>query len=1083
VLEQVYELDADGLNRRFIHYEFHMGFLRTIDRGMGPIVTNTFIGSGQVTLQQTALTSTAYSYEGDETVVTRNGHSWTYTYSTDSEGNRLLQSIRDPNGNTTSYSNYDVNHNAQIVTRPGDQVWNYLFGGFGQLARVTPPIASAEVTYTYSSDYPAFPTSMTDGRGNVTRWVYDGASGDLLCEILPTTTATTCGGAAQADKISYAYTADHQLWKVTDPNGHVTTNAYFGSTLNPQKKGLLQSVTTHMGQQTSFDYNAYLQQSSMVTPQGNANGGGSAYTWTYTFDDAGRLLTESDPLTNHPLGFTTRHEYDAEGNVSVITDADNHKTYHSYKAGGILCSTGIGVPVPNCTAPSGSTFYTYDADGNLGTVRDGNGRITTLMYWENGELKSRTDPLGRTWNYGLKMYGPTSSTVIETLNSGDMVTSTFDAMDRLTKVAFTTPTAPGLDPTPTQQFAYDDNGNLCYADTGAAPVACSSTGGTKLTYDEMDRMLTAGGFSYAYDPAGNITRRTYPNGRNTSYLYDGDDRLCGINLSATQPSNCSAGAVDWDYSQFLAATSKVTKNFPDGQTIATYDKAGRLTNLVNKSGATTLTNLSTFNPALSPAGFPQTVVATNDGLATALQSETQIFTFDPTTARLTKVCYDANGACGSGSNVTGFSYSYDNAGNISQKTVHGGANPGTTSYTYDDANQLISDGTNTFTYTANGDRMAVGSTQYRYDLAHRLTQAEGTYTYTYDDLGNRATDKVGTAAPTTYAWDPNAAVAQLATTTSPSGVVSDLHYGAGLQAMRQAGLNYYYHLDQTGSVANIVKGNGVLEYSYSYQPYGAFRSNRKNDTAIPTHFNRMSFDSEYKDTGSTNLFNLRARVYDPSTGSFLTSDPIGKYPDYTFASGNPSMFSDPTGMFSWGGVLDWFNENLNPGYAFLEGCIGSEGNASAFGCGVASAGLLLAGFGGARLVAGAAEEGNIVRTFRLGSNSTSEGSSISLEQAAAAASRQGIDMRMFELAYEAPGTSGYVEAFGYISQTGAGNLVRGGSGRFLLTLQDAGLASELNAIETIAHELSHVRAILGGNVVDEVLAEQAAKMAGRYFIP
>jgi RHS repeat-associated protein len=161
-------------------------------------------------------------------------------------------------------------------------------------------------------------------------------------------------------------------------------------------------------------------------------------------------------------------------------------------------------------------------------------------------------------------------------------------------------------------------------------------------------------------------------------------------------------------------------------------------------------------------------------------------------------------------------------------------------------------------------------------------------------------------------------------------------------------------------VVNVVRGNGTLEYSYSYQPYGAFRSNRKNDSAIPTNFNRMSFNSEYKDTGTTNFFNLRARVYDPGTGSFLTADPISQYPDYMFASGNPAMFSDPTGLFSWRDALDWFNVHLNPGYMYLEKCWGSDGNESfgswLGGCALASTFLATTAVGVGRLTRiGAAE--------------------------------------------------------------------------------------------------------------------------------
>ena len=107
---------------------------------------------------------------------------------------------------------------------------------------------------------------------------------------------------------------------------------------------------------------------------------------------------------------------------------------------------------------------------------------------------------------------------------------------------------------------------------------------------------------------------------------------------------------------------------------------------------------------------------------------------------------------------------------------------------------------------------------------------------------------------------------------------------------------------------------------------------------------------------------------------------------------------------------------------------------------------------------------------------TTRQTSITLEEARQAACRTGIDMRMFELRFE-PGPY-----YGYISQTGSGSLLRGQSGRILLTLQEAGLANEREAVETIAHELNHIRAILKiGTISSEVRAEAAAKQAGRYF--
>lgn len=66
---------------------------------------------------------------------------------------------------------------------------------------------------------------------------------------------------------------------------------------------------------------------------------------------------------------------------------------------------------------------------------------------------------------------------------------------------------------------------------------------------------------------------------------------------------------------------------------------------------------------------------------------------------------------------------------------------------------------------------------------------------------------------------------------------------------------------------------------------------------------------------------------------------------------------------------------------------------------------------------------------------------ISLAEAAAAAERNGIDMRLLQMRYE-PGS----EAFGQTSYTLSGKLVRTGIGRIRLTPKDPALRSEIDAV-------------------------------------
>ena len=122
------------------------------------------------------------------------------------------------------------------------------------------------------------------------------------------------------------------------------------------------------------------------------------------------------------------------------------------------------------------------------------------------------------------------------------------------------------------------------------------------------------------------------------------------------------------------------------------------------------------------------------------------------------------------------------------------------------------------------------------------------------------------------------------------------------------------------------------------------------------------------------------------------------------------------------------------------------------------------------------------RTFSSSSTPAPNGAAISLEEAAEAASRNGIDMRMFRLEFEA---NQPLNLYGFTSVNGLGEIFRSGDGRFIITLTDAGLSSPQAAVNTIAHELNHVREILNGPtghfISDETAATAAGDLAEEFF--
>jgi RHS repeat-associated protein len=219
-------------------------------------------------------------------------------------------------------------------------------------------------------------------------------------------------------------------------------------------------------------------------------------------------------------------------------------------------------------------------------------------------------------------------------------------------------------------------------------------------------------------------------------------------------------------------------------------------------------------------------------------------------------------------------------------------------------NEVSGPGATTYTYDANGNERTAGSATYAYDLADRLVAATvgtTTVTYTWSGDGVRLSAATGTGAATTiFLVDRAMALPSVALERDGTGTVlrTDI-YGLGrISVINATGGIAYEHTDALGSVTDLVSSSGVPLGWAEYGPYGAVRS-AGAQSGVPA--DPFGFTGQYLD-GTTGLYHLRARQYDPGTGRFLAVDPVGQNNGdpvvgaYVYARNNPAVGADPSGL-------------------------------------------------------------------------------------------------------------------------------------------------------------------------------------------
>ncbi|WP_258055037.1 DNRLRE domain-containing protein [Streptomyces sp. Ru71] len=583
-----------------------------------------------------------------------------------------------------------------------------------------------------------------------------------------------------------------------------------------------------------------------------------------------------------------------------------------------------GLPTATITDPSGLALKkttSYDSQGRVTktTLPKSNGTdagATVTTYWSatgtgacNGrpewaDLVCSTGPAGTITGGGSNpaelptktveydRWGNTAKTT-ETANSVTRTTTnTYDAAGRLTTTSVTGGVGTAVPDTTTTY------------DPASGDVATVTSGGQTIThtYDTLGREISysdgAGNTTAtSYDALGRPVRSTDSAPSTTTYTYDTAKDPRGLETSRTD-SVAGTFAATYDADGDLA-----TQSLPGGYTLTIGQ---------DETGATTSRTYTKDSDGTTVASdtVDETVHGQiADDANTAGQSRSRSYGYDAA-GRLTRADdTDPDGAC------TRRDYTFDNNTNrtgLAVATAAVGAactstGATTTSYTYDSADRLVNAGT---AYDAFGrtTTQASGATigYYTNDLVRTQTSGTSRQTWNLDAAGRLA-------SWTTEAQGADGTWSQTGSKTnhygadgdSPdwiqesSGVVSRNVQGIGgdLDAVTAAGGGTVLQLtDVHGDVTvQLPLDTTQAPTAFAYDEYG----NAEGDTTA-ARYGWLGGKQRSSET-VTGATLMGVRLYDPTTGRFLSVDPEpgGNANAYDYVSGDPLTGYDLDGRWGW----------------------------------------------------------------------------------------------------------------------------------------------------------------------------------------
>ena len=439
------------------------------------------------------------------------------------------------------------------------------------------------------------------------------------------------------------YDADNRATSAVRPDEHVVTAMYSNGgdlvSVTPPGRPAHQFGYTAAGDvqlysppsvsaappETTYAYNLDREPTTVVRPDGQ--------TISMTYDSAGRPST-----TSYPAGTETRIYSPTSGRLVQHVATDGGTLDYTYDGTLPLTTTWSGTvagtvgrtwnsdfQISSESVNGGSTVaYAYDADGLI----LGAGAVTIVRDLTNGHIAGTT--LGNvTDSRSYDVFGQRSD--FDVRYAGNSIFQTHQVIDKAGRAVERTETIAGVEAT--YDYSYDPVGRLSQVRKDDALIATYvyNANGNRLsratpavtevgTYDDQDRLMTYGKWSYtyslngelrtktdttnsemttySYDAVGNLRRVDLPDGRTIEYVIDGMNRRIGKKVGGSLVKA-------WLYRSSLTPVAELD----GGGTVISrfvFATSGRIPNYMVKGG-------STYRVIADDIGTPRLIVDVANG--------------------------------------------------------------------------------------------------------------------------------------------------------------------------------------------------------------------------------------------------------------------------------------------------------------------------------------------------------------------------------------------------------------------------------------------------------------------------------------